>query len=437
MTTDNKTFCGGSPTWANACVGENGQPSYWEYAKGYSQAANLLIDIVLTDQNSEYSVDEIIYPVCFNMRHSIELRLKGAISELALIEKLRRTQFSFDTNGSHDIGDIWDFFRTKSESIDDRYVAINARLQPMIYDFAQVDPTGQTFRYPTDIASQKHLVEVAIINFVNLKQRFSTLESILDELHQLNDYLCEEYGTKTITNNLSRKKIFLIARMLPHHNQWKDPLFSTKREQIKSVFNIGSNELSASINIIKLHFEFAPLIGISPQLLGLKDQDIIETFRHWLKIHPLAHQDKPKKIVGKNISAHDMIPAWIKDAEDQKVIWQEIEPILTPDILAGLQALFYLDPTYDFSENYSRIYEGHLLENIACLKRSQDEFRANFFHVLEKTNFARKVLKSLYFLKKNDTAEILVATYKLENHFPQLDTARSGAYFKKADYRGC
>ena len=47
---NNETFIGGDPIWANACVGENGFPGYWEYAKGFSQAAKTLIDMALRGQ---------------------------------------------------------------------------------------------------------------------------------------------------------------------------------------------------------------------------------------------------------------------------------------------------------------------------------------------------------------------------------------------------
>lgn len=73
----NQTFTGSEPTWANACVGDNGQPNYIEYSKGYSKAANLLLNNVLNTRGKE--VDLYIYPICFNMRHSIELRIKEAI----------------------------------------------------------------------------------------------------------------------------------------------------------------------------------------------------------------------------------------------------------------------------------------------------------------------------------------------------------------------
>ena len=37
------------------------------------------------------NVDNLIYPICFNMRHSIELRLKAAIQEIIKISKLKES----------------------------------------------------------------------------------------------------------------------------------------------------------------------------------------------------------------------------------------------------------------------------------------------------------------------------------------------------------
>lgn len=49
------------------------------------------------------NVDNLIYPICFNMRHSIELRLKGAIQEIIKISKLKGVSLKFDLCGSHAI----------------------------------------------------------------------------------------------------------------------------------------------------------------------------------------------------------------------------------------------------------------------------------------------------------------------------------------------
>jgi hypothetical protein len=77
----NSTFLGGRPTWANACVGNNGSQGYIEYSKGFSIAAKTLLEKVISSKGL-YSIDDLIYPICFNFRHSVELRLKGAIEEI-------------------------------------------------------------------------------------------------------------------------------------------------------------------------------------------------------------------------------------------------------------------------------------------------------------------------------------------------------------------
>ena len=103
MKRQNQTFVCAKPSHLNACVGENGNPTYVQYAIGFSQAANLLIDQVIED-DIKYPVDDFIYPVCFNMRHSVELRLKGAITELQILGTIAGKNLDFDLSGSHDIG---------------------------------------------------------------------------------------------------------------------------------------------------------------------------------------------------------------------------------------------------------------------------------------------------------------------------------------------
>lgn len=88
-------------------MGNNGNPSYVEYSKGFSTAANMLLDQVIDDGGIHLYVDELIYPICFNMRHSVELRLKGAIDELFEIAAIKGSSFVFDSATSHDIGIIW------------------------------------------------------------------------------------------------------------------------------------------------------------------------------------------------------------------------------------------------------------------------------------------------------------------------------------------
>jgi hypothetical protein len=102
----NQTFRGAEPSWANACVGENGDPSYVEYARGFSKAANILIRAVLKDRSIHLTTDEFVYPICFNMRHSIELRLKGAIEALQKLATLKSERLPFNIKGTHDLNKL-------------------------------------------------------------------------------------------------------------------------------------------------------------------------------------------------------------------------------------------------------------------------------------------------------------------------------------------
>ncbi|WP_349927778.1 hypothetical protein ABJ384_12860 [Acinetobacter sp. A1-4-2] len=188
---ENSTFRGADPIEFNACVGNNGIVNYLTYAKGFSKAANLILDQVIHTNGND--VDSFIYPICFNMRHSIELRLKDAIEEINNLAKIQKLKLAdFNLAGSHNIRNIWDYFKTNSENLDQCYQIINDAIKTTILDIAEIDSTGQTFRYPFDTENVKHLTEQSIINCLVLKCKFKELEENLDNLHYLNEMLIEE-----------------------------------------------------------------------------------------------------------------------------------------------------------------------------------------------------------------------------------------------------
>lgn len=433
MIQGNTTFGGGEPTWANACVGNNGLPGYWDYAKGFSKAAVTLIEAVIQDGGLEYRVDEMVYPICFNMRHSVELRLKGAIEELIEIEKVRGRALEFDFKRSHDIRKIWEFFVINALTADDRYQAIVGRLESKISDISQVDPTGQTFRYPLDAESERHLVDVSIINLVLLRNSFLELESSLDDLHYLNTHLRREYLFETFTRSLSRKNIFEIASLLPPRSTWSDSAFDTARAGIKERFGISGAELSKSIKIIESHFELAPMIEVSVPLLGVVEVDIADFFCYWLLRHERWQDDDLRIEVGPSLT-HSAELFGVDEVEAD--VWSAVEKDLTPEKLAGISALFYFAREFEFSERYRLIYESERRAALEAFKDSVEKVRAKYFHIFMKTNAVHNVLESLYFLGKSEVAERLISLYGLEKHLPWLNDARSGALFRKPDYWG-
>jgi hypothetical protein len=433
---NNETFIGGAPTWANACVGENGFPGYWEYAKGFSQAATMLIGMVLQGQGLGHSVDMMVYPVCFNMRHSVELRIKDAILELILLEKCRCRNLQFDFAGSHDIGNIWTFFAENARSVDDRYEPVISRLDKWIADIAEVDATGQTFRYPLDTESQKHLVDVAVINFVVLEERFASLEAALDDLHHLSRYLLDEYAWESFTKQLSRKNLFELASLLPRRSTWVNESFGAMKNAYKERFKIGSKELSESIKRIESHFELAPLIGVCVPMLGIEEVDVKEFFCHWFKQYNVPSDQDPVDLEGREWGSDGLFEAIEKDTRIRAEVWSAVKPDLTAEKLAGVSALFYFALELDFAERYIRIYETGLEEAHLAFADSEGSVRLKYFHLFEKRNAAANILRSLYFLRKAELADRLVAAHSLDEKFSWLDDARNRILFRKPDYCG-
>jgi hypothetical protein len=436
MTQNNATFMGGYPYWANACVGENGEPGRHDYAKGFSRAANILIELVLANQGTDPPIDEMIYPICFNMRHSVELRLKQAIEDVLYFAKMKKHNLEFSTNESHDLRKMWLFFAEHSKVIDDRYEPIATQLHAQIIDIADIDPTGQTFRYPFNKENQKHLVKVAVINVQNLCRSFAELEVKLDVLHKMSQDFRNEYEWGTFTKHLSRKNLFEIASCLPMRSTWTDSSFKEVKQAIKTKFDITCRELSRGIKLIEAHYELAPKIGKSIDLMGAKDEFIKLYFDKWFAFHSLRADTEDAMCLGSMRNSDVLITEMIADSETREQVWKALKPCITPEVLADLSALFYFGYEPDFSEAYISYYSKEL--RVAKLVFTKPETSAwnSFFHIFNKSNATLNILKSLYFLKKNELADQLVAAHQLDKKLPWLHGARSRTLFQKSSHYG-
>lgn len=434
MTKSNTMFTGGQPTWANACVGENGSSGYRDYAKGFSQASDILINTILLDKGTAYPVDSLVYPVCFNMRHSVELRLKDAILELIALASLKGYALKFDLAGSHDIGNIWSYFSGESQKLDDRYASFIEEISGRLEDLAKVDATGQTFRYPLDTKNKKHLSDTAIINFVALKEGFTELESKLDELHYFHKYLLNEYVMGTNTKKLSRRNLFELANYLPSKSCWKDKSFARAKKHIKQVFDIGSKELSDGIKIIENHYELAPLLGMAIPLLGVDENDIDEFLFHWVEYHTFPLSEDSDAFDENDWKKHATLEVITEDAETREKIWHQVHPRLTPEKLAGILALYRLAEEDDFSEYYKPIYEELLVTSKLAFEDSENSILSIYFHVFGRKSVGPNILRTLYFLKKTEEAERFVAKYSLMKAYPWLSDARNGNLFVQSRY---
>lgn len=436
MRIKNSTFRGGEPSSANACVGSNGSPSYVEYAKGFSKAANLIIDKALDRKNTHFHVDDMVYPACFNMRHSVELRLKGAIEDLEVVAKFQGRQIDFDLVGSHDIGNIWVYFKRESEIIDIRYQSLNEKIEPTILDIADVDVTGQTFRYAVDRESQRHLQDIAVINFNVLKDKFTSLEKELDNLLYLTEFLREEYSLNTFTKKLSRQQLFSLADELPNISSWKNDSFIEIKNNIMEKFSLGSRDLSKAINIIKTNYELSHKIDSRLPLKGIDEYDLIWFLDFWMELNPEILSRQCTESVMIKFDVDSIMESLERDANVERKFWENLNGYLTPEILAGLNTIFYFARYKKFSERYVTTYENELKESTMYFDEDSYSVRTSFMHIAKKANFFDNLVISLFFLHYDDLAEELIEIYDVSHAFNWLDKARTRELFTLPELAG-
>jgi hypothetical protein len=143
----------------NACVGNNGGPyDLYDYAHGYFEATELLLKAVGKDHG--LTNDLLVYPICLNFRHAIELFIKYLISDLS---KLTKSHAKFKP--THSLEENWGVAKELTKktklNVDPKEVAW---LTQVVSDVMEVDPNGNIFRYPESIKGDQHLKDWALIN---------------------------------------------------------------------------------------------------------------------------------------------------------------------------------------------------------------------------------------------------------------------------------
>ncbi|SAF71719.1 hypothetical protein [Enterobacter kobei] len=270
----------------NACVGNNGSPDLYYYADGFADSVFLLIDALASGQSA--LLDTLVYPICFNLRHSVELTIKGQIQDLSQLAKLRKQPLAPDRDiekvlNQHDILDLWVFFSSHAAAFDRRYREAVSALDPLIRCIGETDPTGQTFRYSYSTEAKKHLTDVSVINVLVLHDQFRVMREQFEELIGLTQWLWKEYSTGVFTKNLSRKDLQAIAIQLPPRHSWSNPNagLDVITQAIKSEYNIGSKELTEALNKIQNCRELARIIDLPVNIPGLTMTDLLTLNDFW------------------------------------------------------------------------------------------------------------------------------------------------------------
>jgi hypothetical protein len=160
----------------NACVGNNGGPyDLYDYAKGYFDSTKTLLAHVQDEGNY---IDLIVYPICFNFRHAIELYIKYVITDLS---KANGTGHRFKS--SHTLGKNWIAAKSLLGRIETTEEDIGY-FEKVVACIDEVDQSnGQTFRYPENIKGDQHLKEWSTINLPTIKAHNEQVAAIARTWH--------------------------------------------------------------------------------------------------------------------------------------------------------------------------------------------------------------------------------------------------------------
>jgi hypothetical protein len=417
----NTTFRAWDPTWANACVGNNGSPQIYEYASGYALAANLLLDQVIRNKGMTLHVDTFIYPICFNMRHAIELFLKATAVSLKKLANMKSYAIpEFDLAGSHDLGNIWTYIRDHAKGFDQRYRPLVQELDQYVVDVAEIDATGQVFRYPFDQETNKHLTSVSVINLVILKSRWAILERLLDSLNRLTDDLLTEYGRGGFTTKLSRQQLAKIAAMLPTRDRWSSPEFSQVKFAVCEHYGLSSNDFSRALKVIQSRRELAAICAHVKPIPDLDAAVLGQFFDIWLKEHDL------KKVIAlpdEGDSGFDFsqpsLEEMISYHERSLRLTREVVETVKPESFAALCALFYFDRVEKFSEYFESLLTQHLRASEKYIA-DPGAYISDADQLLEKTSALTSILNSLNFLGQIELVKVIVDRFQLHAHAARL-----------------
>ncbi|WP_175851978.1 hypothetical protein [Burkholderia cepacia] len=422
----NETFRNAKPSWANACVGDNGSPDIVDYAEGFANAAQVLLEQVLSHRGLKYPTDTFVYPICFNMRHAIELYIKAAIETLRPLAHHNYRLPDIDVQTSHDIGKLWGYLKEQAVALDWRYKTVIEPLNSAITDFADVDATGQVFRYPFGRENQKHLTELAIINLGVLWRKFPKLIADLKALNYHGNFLGDEYRHKTYTARLSRFDLVCIGYQLPPRAAWGTEVFDVAKAEIREHFHISSNEFSRAVRLIEANIEMAAIIEVPRPFAHVNATQLILYFDSWCKFIDL--EDLKKRYARAPEGRDALLDAEVNDdsgslegirlqAALRTEIWPALMANISPEALGEIRALYY------FSRNNSRHTEEFVRErelSIRDLTADRDageaRLRQSAFYLMDKPLALEHVLNSLLFFGHIEVVDEMLQRYELSSY---------------------
>jgi hypothetical protein len=168
-----KLFASGDDWWHNDCL--NYVSDDWElYIGGYKKAGDVLVNYIKETHRDQ---DFLVFPIVFVYRQYLELRLKKLIKDC---RRLFSEQPSFPR--VHELDKLWVVCRQLLVKLEPKVVAEDLdAVDESIQQFCELDPSSESFRYPSNQKGFKSLPsDLKYINVRNLADVMEKLSSFFE-----------------------------------------------------------------------------------------------------------------------------------------------------------------------------------------------------------------------------------------------------------------
>ncbi|MFT3783807.1 MAG: hypothetical protein QM790_17490 [Nibricoccus sp.] len=382
---------------ATACVGDNGLNDFETYATGYFEAARLLL-AQATDPRKCLTLDTIVYPILFNLRHGVELSIKH-VSRVLSEAKLPNPGA---TQNTHELEQLWADLTEQSKP-DRRLIAAIEELEPAVLQMHEADPLAQEFRYAERNDGVPSFKGRHIVDLVTVLELADFTAERFEQLFYRSRRIASERRYGSFTPELNRDELEQLSKDLPDAHTWSD---STKFKEVKADwtkrYRLSGNAFCRAIDFIKKHREFSANIGLRKPLVGLNGETL-------------------ERLLSASIQ---MLSEHWKEGQTLRAVFDRKDPVstainstgikLTKTLVAEVRALFYQGRDGDFSEEYETRFKSH---DGYRADVSQQVLLSDFRHVFSKLNFAECLCEGLRQIGYPEFA----AKFR-----PQVDAIKSG-----------
>lgn len=324
-----------------ACVGDNGGTDDISIKDGFKSTVYILFENI----NQGGTEDELIYPLIYCCRHSIELTLKIIINNIERIEKQKSKSINASSRikalHSHSIQKLDELLK-RIASIDRRIADSYSQISPLLVDYF-FDFKGDAFKYTQGFDGKEILKanKIGSISITVLKEKFTLVMTPLDALISDSGHYVQEYSCGVFTEHLSRADIETIAAKLPHHDKWREDSFDAIRAELREEYGISNKELSKAIDLIKRHQSFGAKIGFEHQLGSITDEELCAYAKY---LHAIDTDDEvlSTHTIG-SFSMNDL-----KYMQRQHKIISDLTDCISTDSIQFFAAFCYMGKQYSF-----------------------------------------------------------------------------------------